>query len=126
MDHFFVSLREVVRKCIIGYSSLNIIRSAEEQGCASLEHCNMCAIVSSFFHKHMWCLLCRTSIFPLCFATSIPCAQTVEASPCVPWAVITYCQLFVKVNVYVWFIAQSLLPFAASNNFIWEVSMSYT
>ena len=76
-------------------------------------------------HKHMWCLLCRTST--LCFAASIPCAQTVETSPCGPWVIITFCQLFVKVNdVYVRFIAQSRPPFAASNNFSLEVSRLYT
>ena len=30
-------------------TSLNIIRSSKEQGCASWEHCNMCATVSSAF-----------------------------------------------------------------------------
>ena len=29
-------------------------------------------------------------LFPLCFTASIPCAQTVEASPCGPWTVITF------------------------------------
>ena len=77
------------------------------------------------FHKHMWCLLCRTST--LCFSESIHCAQTVDSSPCGPWAVITFCQLIVKVNdIYVRFIAQSLPPLAASNNFSWEVSRLYT
>ena len=33
-------------------------------------------------------------LFPLCFAASIPCAQTVETSPCGPWAIITSCQLY--------------------------------
>ena len=52
-------------------------------------------------------------LFPLCFAASIPCAQTVEISVCGLWAVITFCQLFVKINyVYVRFIAQSFPPFA--------------
>ena len=30
-------------------TSLNIIRSSKEQGCASWEHCNMCDVVSSAF-----------------------------------------------------------------------------
>ena len=79
------------------------------------------------FHKHMYVSCVEQPIFPLCFAASIPCAQTVETSPCVPWVIITFCQLFVKVyDVYVRFIAQSLPPFAASNNFSWEVSRLYT
>ena len=65
-------------------------------------------------------------LFHVCFAASISCAQTVETSPCGPWAIITFCQLFMKVNdVYVRFIAQSLPPFAASNNFSWEVCRLY-
>ena len=50
------------------------------------------------FHKNMWCLLCKISLFALCFAVSILCAQMVETSPCGPWAIITFSQLFVKVN----------------------------
>ena len=54
-------------------------------------------------------------LLPLCFAASIPCVQTVDASPCGPWTVISFRHLFVKVNdVYVRFIAQSLPPFATS------------
>ena len=35
-------------------TSLNIIRSPKEQGCASWEHCNMCAVVSfAFPHAHV-------------------------------------------------------------------------
>ena len=35
-------------------TSLNIIKSSTEQGCASWEHCNMCAVVSSAFpHAHV-------------------------------------------------------------------------
>ena len=46
-------------------------------------------------------------LFHLCFAASISCAQTVETSPCGPWAIITSCQLVGKVNDdYVRFIAQ--------------------
>ena len=57
-------------------------------------------------------------VHPVCFAESIPCAQMVDAFSCGPWAVITFCQLFVKVNdLYVRHIAQSPPPFAVSNNF---------
>ena len=72
-------------------TSVNIIRASKDQGCASWEHCNMCAVVSFLlFYKNMWYFLCRTSSFPLCFAASIPCTQTVEAPPCGPWTVITF------------------------------------
>ena len=53
----------------------------------------------------------------MCFAANVPCAQTVEASPCGPWTVISFCHLFEKVSdAYVRFIAQPILPFAAFNN----------
>ena len=56
------------------------------------------------------------SVLPLCFAAVVPCAQTVEASPRGPWTVVTFRHPFVKVKAsYVWFIAQSLPPFAAYN-----------
>ena len=72
-------------------TSVNIIRASRDQRCASWEHCNMCAVVSFLlFYKNMWYFLCRTSTFPLCFAESIPCTQTVEAPPCGPWTVITF------------------------------------
>ena len=58
----------------------------------------------------------------LYFAASIPCAQTVEASPHGPWTVITIRHLFVKMNdAYVRFIAQSVLPLAASD-FNWKLA----
>ena len=45
----------------------------------------------------------------------------------VQWTAVTFHQLFVKVNnTYVRFIAQSLPPFAASNNFYGEVCVLYT
>ena len=54
---------------------------------------------------------------PLCFAASIPCAQTAEASPHGPWTVIIFRHLFVKVNdVYVRFIVQPLPSFAGSDD----------
>ena len=88
----------------------------------------MCAIVSSAFPQtHVVSPVYNFHFFPLCLAASIPCAQMVETSPCGPCAVITFCQLFVKVNdVYVRFIVQSLPPFVASNNFSWEVNRLYT
>ena len=71
-------------------TSLNIIKSSNEQGCVSWEHCSMCAVVY--------------------FAASIPCAQTVETYPCGSWAIITFFQLFMKVNyVYVRFIVSSAI-----------------
>ena len=86
----------------------------------------MCAVVFLLlFHKHMWWLLCMASSSS--FAESLPCAKTVEASPRSPWTVMTFRHLFVKVNdAYVRFLAQSLLPFAASNNFRWEVRRLYS
>ena len=54
----------------------------------------MCVVVSSAFPQ--------APLFPLCFAASIPRAQTVDTSSCGPWAIITFCQFFAKVNeVYV-------------------------
>ena len=64
--------------------------------------------------------ICRVKLppLPLCFAVIAPCAQTVEACPRVPGTVVTFRHLFAKVNnAYVRFIAQSLPPFAATNDF---------
>ena len=85
--------------------------------CVSLDSlCSTCGV----FHVEL-------PLFPLCLAASIHCAHTVMTSTCCPCAIITFCQLFVKVNdVYVRFIAQSLPPFAASKHFSWEVSKLYT
>ena len=60
------------------------------------------------------------TLLSLCLAASVSRAQTFEASPPRgPWTVVTFHHLFVKVNnAYVRFIAKSLPPFAASNNFV--------
>ena len=89
----------------------------------------MCAAVSSAFPQaHVHGVSCvELPLYYLCFAASISCAQTVATFQCGPWAIITFYQLFVKVNdIYVRFIAQSLPPFAAYNNVCWEVSRLYT
>ena len=84
----------------------------------------MCAVVSS---STCGVSCVELPLFPLCFAASISCAQTVETSPCGRWAIVTFCQLLVKANdVYVQLIAYSLSLFAASNNFSWEVCRLYT
>ena len=60
-------------------------------------------------------------------AASVPRSQIVEKFPRGPWTVVTVRHLFVKVNnAYVRFIAKSLTPFAASNDFFWEVCGLYT
>ena len=62
----------------------------------------------------------------MCAVVSSAILQTYVVSPVYNF-VITFCHIFVKVNdAYVRFIAQSLSPFAASNNFGWEVNMLYT
>ena len=67
----------------------------------------MCAVVLFCVSTSTWGVSCvELPFFLLCFAASIPCAQTVETSPCGPWAILNFCHLFVKVNdVYVRFIA---------------------
>ena len=56
-------------------TSLNIIRSSKEQGCASWEHCNMCVVVSSAFPqahvvspvKNFHFFLCALlQVYPMC------------------------------------------------------------
>ena len=42
----------------------------------------MCAMVSSAFPQAH---VVELPLFPMCIAASIPCAQTVETSPCGPW-----------------------------------------
>ena len=76
----------------------------------------------------MLCLSAWRMMFvKMVLAASIPCPQTVETFPCGPWSIITFCQLFVKgYDVYVRFIAQSLPPFDASNNFSLEGCRLYT
>ena len=107
-NHIFPSFRAL-------FSSLNIIRSYKEQGGASWEHCNMCAVVSSAFPQAH--VVSSVQNFPFFLCALLQGAQTVQTYPCGPWVVITFCHLFVKVNdAYVWFIAQPLPPFAASNN----------
>ena len=79
------------------------------------------------FRKHMWCLLCRTStfFFVLC------CKYTMCADG---WGIAMWfmdCHYPLpslrEVNdFYVWFIAHSIPPLAAYNNFSWEVSRLYT
>ena len=60
----------------------------------------------------------KLPLLSLCLVASVPRAQTVETFPRGPWTVVTFRHLFVKVNnAYVRFIAKSLPPFAASNNF---------
>ena len=65
-------------------------------------------------------------LLSLCLAASVPRAHTVEAFPHGPWNVVTFRHLFLKVHdANVRFIAKSLPPFAASNNFCWEVCGLY-
>ena len=52
-----------------------------------------------------------------CFAASVSCAQMVEASSRGPWTVLTFCDIFVKLNDTTLFVAQYLTPFAASCDF---------
>ena len=80
----------------------------------------MCAVVSSAFPQiHMVSPVYNFHFFSLLEVYPV---QTVDTSVCGPWDIITFCQLFVKINdVYVRFIAQSLPPFAASK----EVSRLY-
>ena len=80
-------------------TSLNVMKSCKEQGCASWGQCNMCAVVSSAlpqahvvspvqnFHFFLWVLL-----------QVDPCAQTVESFSRGPWTVVTFRHLFVKFN----------------------------
>ena len=66
-------------------------------------------------------------LLSLCLAESVPRAQTVEEFPHGPGTVVTFRIPFVKVNnAYVRFIANYIPPFAASNNFCWEVCGLYT
>ena len=99
-------------------TSLNIIRSSNEQGCARWEHCNYmsCFFCSSTNTCGVSCV--ELPLLPLCIAASIPCGQMVDTSPRGPWTVITIRHLFVKFNyVHVRFIA-------ASNNFRWNVTFT--
>ena len=106
-------------------TSFNVMRSSKWQGCASWEHVTCVSWFLLLFYKNMFCVhLPRIS---LCFAASVPRAHTVEVFPRGPWTVLTFCHLLVNVNnVYVLFIAKSLPPFAASNNFYWDVCCLYT
>ena len=52
----FMFVLTVSSSMVLGFVSLSvllyvgyIIRSSKEQGCASWEHCNMCAVISSAF-----------------------------------------------------------------------------
>ena len=68
------------------------MRSSKEQGCASWEHCNI--ICRGLFCSSTDTCGVSSVELPffrelLCFAASIPCAQTVEVSPRGPWTVVT-------------------------------------
>ena len=58
-------------------------------------------------------------LLPLCFSANIPGVKVVEALPRGSWTVVAFHHPFMKVNdAYMWFIVQSLPPFAASNDLL--------
>ena len=50
----------------------------------------MYAVVSSVSTSTCGISCVELPLVPLCFAASIPWAQTVETFPCGPWAIITF------------------------------------
>ena len=76
--------------------SLNLMRSSKGQGCASLEHCIMHVAPGFFFfstgaHSVSSVVL---PLFRLDFTAGVASGQTIQASPCGPWAVITFSHFF--------------------------------
>ena len=81
-----------------------------------MEHCNMCAVVSSALPEAQVVFSVYNIHFLLCACCKCTLCADVDIFPHGPWTVVTFRHLFVKVNdTYVRFI--TFPPFAAFNYF---------